>query len=151
LVVDGDILNVVEAVLDQLKVGDEVGFDVVLNYFLNGDDGNALAVELEEVDGGGGLGGSDVGGLGAAEELREAEVWAEGEDAQSVEVIGKEVDRVAALAGLKNGSLFLVADLATGLGSGEYEVMLLAKVGGLCVQTLKPVKARDSVCDEALR
>lgn len=88
--------------------------------------------------------------MGGAEELREAEVWAEGEDAQSVEVIGKEVDRVAALAGLKNSSLFLVADLATRLRSGEYEVMLLAKAGRLRVQTLEPIKARDSVCDEAL-
>ena len=88
--------------------------------------------------------------MGGAEELGEAEVWAEGEDAQSVEVIGKEVDRVAALAGLKNSSLFLVADLATRLGSGKYEVMLLAKAGCLRVQTLKPIKARDSVCDEAL-
>lgn len=82
--------------------------------------------------------------------MGEAEVWAEGEDAQSLEMIGKEVDRVAVLAGLKNGSLFLVADWALRLGSGEYEVMLLAKVGRLCVQTLKPIKARDSVCDEVL-
>ena len=53
MVVDLDVLNVVEAFFDQLKVGDVVGLDVVLHNFLNGDDRGALAVELEEVDGGG--------------------------------------------------------------------------------------------------
>lgn len=89
-----------------------------------------------------------MGGLGGAEELGEAEVWAEGEDAQSLEVIDKEVNRVEVLAGFQDGSLFLVTDLAERLGSGKYELMLLAKVGCLCIQTLKPVEARDFVCDD---
>lgn len=54
MVVDLDILNVIEAFFDQLKVGDVVGLDVVLDDFLNGDDWGALVVEVEEVDGGGG-------------------------------------------------------------------------------------------------
>ena len=82
--------------------------------------------------------------------MGEAEVWAQGEKAQSLEVIDKEVNRVAVLSGLKNGTLFLVADLAERLGSGKDELMLLAIIGCLCVQTLKPIKARDSVCDDVL-
>jgi len=93
--------------------------------------------------------------LVGADELGEAEVWAQGEKAQSLEVIDKEVNRVAVLSGLKNGTLFLInnafiADLAERLGSGKDELMLLAIIGCLCVQTLKPIKARDSVCDDVL-
>ena len=77
MVIDLNILNVVEAFFNQFKVSDVVWFDVVINCFLYGDDWDALAVELEEVDGGGGwLWRIDVGGLGGADELGEAEVGA---------------------------------------------------------------------------
>lgn len=100
--------------------------------FLKGDDWDALAVELEEVDGGNGwYHGIDVGGLVGADELGEAEVGAQGEEAQSLEVIDKEINRVAVLSRLKNGTLFFVADLAERLGSGKDELMLLAKIGCL--------------------